>query len=290
MTITIFHDKNCRGASRTVAADLHDLKGMPADKPSSIRMTDGRDAVVLFKNDDWHGGALYLRGVKTVSDLGSSKDGGRFGFGNSVRSVRITPFAVDLNITVVTSGDDLPGIWPTTSWADGVIGDIVTRANNFLLAQNALLHMDIARITYRDDPKQFDLSNVESWSFPSDWKRPGEVDVIIVDRFDKDGVGGRTKKPGFGKTLVMAAKATVNGIDTVLLNETMAITLVHELGHYLGLGHGTADNDPGNIMFPDGDIATTLSDLSLKDDQIREMQDRLANNLARKKDRLEVPA
>ena len=287
MTITIFKDKDCKGASQTVTGDMRDLKGKPADKPGSIRMTDVRDAVVMFKNDDWHGGALYLNGAQTVTDLGSAKEGGRFGFGNSVRSIRITPFAVDLNVTIVTDGNDYPGLWPSTWWAEGVVRDVVTRANNYLLAQNALIHMEIARITFRNDPKQFDLSGVESWSFPSDWKRAGEIDVVVINRFDKDGRAGRTKMPCFGKTLTIAAKATISDVDTVLKNETMAVTLVHELGHYLGLGHGTADGNPNNIMFKDGSTSALLSDLSLWKDQVREMQDRLANNLARKNDRKE---
>ena len=287
MAITIFKDKECKGASQVVSANLRDLKNMPADKPGSIRMTDGRDAVVMFKNDDWHGGALYLNGKQTITNLGSSKEGGRFGFGNSIRSIRVTPFTMDLNISVVTNGSDLPGIWPSTWWAEGVLRDVVARANNYLLAQNALLQMSIARITFRDNPKHFNLTGVESWSFPSSWKNKHELDVIIIDKFDKDGTAGKTKMPCFGKTLTVAARATLAGVDTNLVNEFMAITLVHELGHYLGLGHGTADNNPNNIMFNAGSPTALLSDFSLWKDQVREMQDRLANNLARKGDRNE---
>ena len=212
MTITIFEDKDCKGASCTVTTNLSDLKGTPADKPGSIRMTDVRDAVLMFKNEEWHGGALYLNGAQTVSDLGSDKAGGRFGFGNSIRSIRITPFTVDLNISIVSSGPDLPGIWPTRWWAEGVVSDIVTRANNYLMAQNALLQLNIARIVFRDDAKQFSLSELESWSFPSAWKNSGEIDMIIVDQFSKEGKAGLGKKPCFGKTLIAAAKPLKTGL------------------------------------------------------------------------------
>ena len=285
MSITIFRDKKCEGASQTVTSDLRDLKGMPADKPGSIRMTDVRDAVLLFKNDDWHGGALYLNGAQTVSDLGSGKDGGRFGFGNSVRSIRISPFCVELNVSIVTHGEDLPGIWPTTWWAEGVVKDVVQRANGYLLAQNALLQMEIARITFRDDPKHFNVAGIEGWAFPSEWKRAGEIDVVVINSFAKESKAGRTPRPCFGKALVMAATATIEGVSTALANEFLAITLVHELGHYLGLTHATANKDTSNIMFDDGALNDDLSDKSLWNDQIREMQDRLANNLARKGDR-----
>lgn len=290
MSITIFHDKDCKGASQTVTGNLRDLKGMPADKPGSTRMTGTRDAMLMFKNDDWHGGALYLNGAQTVTDLGSDKEGGRFGFGNVVRSIRLTPFTVDLNVTVVTNGDDLPSIWPTTWWADFVIRDVVTRANTYLLAENALLRMEIARITYRDDPKQFNISGTEGWSFPGEWKRAGEIDMIVINRFEKEEKVGRTPRPCFGQALVVSARAIISGVDTVLNNDFMAMTLVHELGHYLGLGHGTANGDSNNIMFETGTLSTDtpiLPTLSLWNDQVREMQDRLANNLARKNDREE---
>ena len=74
MSITIFEDKNCNGASRTVSRDIADLQGQRADKPSSIRLTSDDEEVLLFKNDDWHGGVLYLRGPKTVSDLGEKDE------------------------------------------------------------------------------------------------------------------------------------------------------------------------------------------------------------------------
>jgi hypothetical protein len=87
MSITIFEDKNCNGASRTVSRDIADLQGQCTDKPSSITLTADDEEVLLFKHDDWHGGVLYLRGPKTVSDLGRKDDGGKDGFGNSIGSV-----------------------------------------------------------------------------------------------------------------------------------------------------------------------------------------------------------
>lgn len=286
MAITIFRDKDCKGASQSVSANLRDLKGMAADKPGSIRLTDVRDAVLLYKNDDWHGGALFIRGKTTVNDLGSAKDGGRFGFGNCVRSVRVSPFNLKLNITIVKNGDAVPGIWQNELWSDAAMRDVVLRANGYLLAQNALLQLEIARITFRNDPKQFNLSGTESWSFPSAWKEPGEVDVIVANSFG-DGKVGQTKRPCFGETVVIVAWVDSAPDANFPANNVIATTLVHELGHYLGLQHGTADGNPNNLMFPDGNSRKLLTDFTLTVDQVREMQDRLANNLARKGDRIE---
>ena len=287
MAITIFKDKDLKGKSQTVTGNIADLKGEPADKPSSIRLTDDDEAVLLFKNDDWHGGALYIRGPKTVGDLGSGKDGGRFGFGNSVRSIRTTPFSVDLNINVVTDrGDRMPGSWTSRAQAEAAVRDVVARANGFLLDERALLKCEIARIRFRLDEKQFDLSNLESWSFPGEWKEKDEVDVVVVNRFSKEGVGGRAKLPCFGKTVVVAAMANMSsGPDDVLTNEDMANVFVHELGHYLGLTHNTADDNPNNIMFEDHALGVLLSNKTFRTDQIRELHDRLANHHTRRGDR-----
>jgi hypothetical protein len=288
MAITIFKDKNCKGASQFVGSDIRDLKDEPADKPGSMQLSEHIDSVLLFKNDDWHEGALFIRGQKTVTDLGSAKEGGRFGFGNSIRSVRITPFTLRLNISVVMNGTDYPGIWPSDWWAEGMINDIVRRANIFYLAQHALLNLEVANITFRNDAEHFNVTTGELMKFPGDWKRDGEVDVIFVNRFEKEGEAGCAHKPMFGETVIVSVMVNPDGApDAPRMNENMAYILVHELGHYLGLGHGTANDNTSNIMHPDAPPQTALlADVDLWDDQIREMHDRLANHHTRRGDRV----
>ena len=286
MTITIFKDKDCNGKRQTVTGNIADLNNQPADKPSSIRLTDD-EAVLLFKNDDWHGGALYLRGPKTVADLGSAEDGGRFGFGNSVRSIRTSSFSVDLNINIVTdSGDRMPGEWDGRGQAEAAIRDVVARANAYLLSKRALLRCEIARIRFRSDAKQYDLSKLEGWRFPGEWKEHNEVDLVVVNRFSKEETGGLAKLPCFGQTIIVAAMENdTSGPDEVLSNDAMATIFVHELGHYLGLTHNTANDKAKNIMFATFDPDTSLSTRTLWTDQIRELHDRLANHHTRRGDR-----
>jgi len=111
--------------------DLADLKGLPTDRPSSIKLTDD-EQVLLFKNDDWHGGVLYLRGPKSVCDLGDKDAGGRNGFGNAICSIRVTPFQLDLNVIVVRNADGrLPGDWKDESAVRTDVASIVKGANAF---------------------------------------------------------------------------------------------------------------------------------------------------------------
>jgi hypothetical protein len=65
----------------------------------------------------------------------------------------------------------------------------------------------------------------------------------------------------------------------------MANVLVHEIGHYLGLSHGSANDNANNIMFDSYTQGSGFTGKLLLPDQIREMHDRLANNISRKGDR-----
>lgn len=283
MTITIFEDHDCKGKSQVVRDDLRDLKGEPADKPGSSSLTSATEAVLLFRNDDWHGGALYIRGPKTVADLGKAKDGGRLRFGNAIRSIRITPFTFDLNVTVVCDGDGtLPGAWPSQTQAKRDIEAMVAGANAFYAANRALLELQIARITFRNSKAFFNLGGVENLIVPGGWKRSGEADVIFINRFTKKDRTGLGHPPCWGQAvLVGVSKTEQDGSVSVRSFDSISRTIVHELGHFLGLGHGTAGDDTNNVMFPNND-GTGLAGDVLTTDQVRELHDRLANNMARR--------
>lgn len=281
MTITLFEDKDCKGAKKVLAGNIADLKGKDFDKPSSISMSSEDDAVLLFKNDDWRGGVLYLRGPQTVSDLGKGDEGGESGFGNSIRSARVTPFQLDLNVTVVTNGTDMPGDWIDEQHAESTIGKAVAAANLFYLDKQALLHLNIARITFRNSPDKFVVKFKED--FPGSWKNGGELDVIFLDRFadtDNDWVG-HGRFPMGGQTVVVAVRPDSGAGDFPV--GTLTYVLLHEIGHYLGLSHNTADEKSVNLMFDT--LTGSYSDKTLKPSQIEEMHQRLARNITRRGDR-----
>jgi hypothetical protein len=284
MSITIFEEKDCKGASRTISRDIADLQGQRTDKPSSISLTAADEEVLLFKNDDWHGGVLYLRGPKTISDLGKKDDGGKAGFGNSIRSIRVTPFQLDLNLIVVKNADGrLPGDWDNEEAARVKIEDIVKGANAFLAEHRSLLVLTIARVQFKTSEKHFAMNKGEG--VPNDWTEKGEIDVIVTNRFTGDkGILGRGMFPCWGQTVVLAATLnSTSGPDQFQSVSDMVYVLVHEIGHYLGLQHGSANDNKSNIMFES--MQGLYKSQNLRPDQIEEMHEKLSRNIARRGDR-----
>ncbi|MFN7145034.1 MAG: hypothetical protein ACK4YP_14755 [Myxococcota bacterium] len=282
MAITLFQDRDCKGRSLDITRNYASLKDTAlGNHPSSIRMTDPDDAILLCKKEDWNGGVLYLRGKNTLSDLGEPDEGGENTFRNSVTSVRVTPFTVALNVTVVKrENGDLPGSHDSHASVESTFGKALVLANDFFAREKALLRLEIARITFRTDDEHFDLTDKESDTFPSAWKNPGELDFIIVNTIE--GAVGRAKFPWHGKVAVMALGG--EGKDRSI--PKLARTLAHEVGHYYGLTHDSGDNVPANIM-TQSDVGLPIDEAHIRVDQIEELQQKLARNITRQKDREE---
>lgn len=287
MAITLFQDTNFRDRSMVVTQSVADLKDVSIGKnPSSIRLTGSAESILLYTQKDWDGDVHYIRGSADVADLGSKDAGGELGFGNNVRSVRITPFRLRLNVNVICNeAGELPGQWPAGT-EQSRIQTIVAAINSFLTAQRVLLTLEIARVTRRTSNAKYNLSLTDQFRFPAEWKNRHEVDVMVVNQFEKDTLVGVGKLPHFGHT-VMAAATFVdnNGEQHSLPDSTIAYVLIHELGHYLGLQHNTANGSSANLMFPE--VVNGLSGVSLSAAQIEEMQQKLARAVARGGDRHE---
>ena len=283
MAITIYEDKKFKGDKRTISRDDDDLKGN-VDKPSSIKMSSSSDKILMFKNDDWKGGTLYLRGPCEIGNLGSSKEGGRRTYGNSIRSVRVTPFRIDLNVTIVKNSDgDLPGRWTSVSDAKAKVREIVKLANDWYKDERALLTLKIDTITVRESDKYFSLGNLAS--FPRSWKKRGLLDLIFIDHFASGKMIGQAPFPCTGQMVRVAAthRDKDSGKVTHYDTDNMANVTVHEIGHYLGLLHSSSKGDTNNIMT--AKALVRLKDAHLTQDQIRTMHQKLARNISRKGDR-----
>lgn len=285
MTITLYQDRDFRGRSLRAPGDRWNLRNADLNNPSSIRL-ERDDAILLFTRRDWYGDCLYINGEvwQNVDDLGDLKTG----FRNGVTSCRTTPFRVGLNVNVVQTSDGrLPGRWTSQARAQADLAAVVSQANDFLRDRRALLQLDLTRVRFRTSDKDFDLSTAEALKFPKEWKDKGEVDIVVVDRFTKDGVGGGAHPPMLGETVIVAASSNpATGPDRPLGLADMAFVLVHELGHYFGLSHNSANDQPRNVMFESYDGEGFTGKFFVRD-QIEEMHKRLANHISRRGDRAE---
>jgi len=276
MSIELFKKTNYRGKSlRRINSDSSDLRDtILGNNPSSIKITDDNKAILLCKKKKWNGKVFYLRGKKNISDLGDENDGGKKGFGNSITSIRVTPFTVKLNITIVT-GDDgtLPGNWSSRTKVIQDIKTIISMANDFYDNEKALLKVELSDLTFRADEKRFRMSKKEWKSIPTKWKRSHLIDIVFPDTIE--GAVGIGKLPWTGKfCLVSARRFTV---------DEMARTFVHELGHYWGLTHQIA---AANIM-TQSSRGKHITKSKLQDNQVEFIQQKLASNISRQGDRFE---
>lgn len=285
MTVTLFANTDFKGDSQSFAKDKPNLKDTKVgNNPSSIKIT-GDEPVLLFKNEDWKGGVLYVRGPKNVCDLGSKKNGGKSGFKNGVTSLRRTPFTLDLNVTVVkNSKGEFPGDWHSTTDAESSIGKVVGQVNRFYEDNGALLDLSIAHCTFRTDDDKFVVKRGGA-DYPGSWKRSGEIDVVFVHDFKKVGTQAKSKPPGFGQSVTVAVMADFDdGTSEPRSINELARSLAHEIGHYCGIHHPSANGDCKNLMYKKGN-GDSILDRFLDADQIEEMHTTLSKNLFRKGDR-----
>jgi hypothetical protein len=275
MAITVFANENFRGDSMVIRNDRDTLRGTAVgNNPSSIKLTEDGDAVLLCRHTNWNGEVFYLRGKKELSDLGDPDKGGKQGFRNAVTSARVTPFKVKVNITIVTGEDGtLPGAWTSRTQATEEINSIISKVNAFYKGQTALLEIQLSDLTFRADEKRFRMSEREWDSIPGSWKRTHEVDIVFPDTIE-DAVG-LGNNPWHGKFCLVSARR-----DSV---DEMARTFAHELGHFWSLEHQT---EPANIM-TQSKTGKPLTDSRLRDGQIESIQQVLARNLSRQGDRIE---
>jgi len=179
----------------------------------------------------------------------------------------------------------LPTGWSSEAQAKADINNMVAQANAFYTDKRALLKLVVARITFRTAKNLYSISKLEQILLPGEWTERGELDVVFTNRFTKEGTIGRAFFPCWGQSVVVAkiVNAT-SGPDSTLSVDEMAAVMVHETGHHFGLSHGTGNDNPKNLMFPSLSVSS-LSDARLTPDQIREMHDRLANNIGRRGER-----
>lgn len=270
MTIRLFQLPGGDGDPAVIDSDQDDLRDIPLGRnPSSMSMDNANDAVLLYGKRDWRGNVIYRRGVQTNINLGSP----------SIASARITPFHINLNVTVVTQSDgSVPGTATSFNAVSTIVNNMVGLVNTFYAGQQALLIADVAHINQRVHNNKFNLSRAEAGSFPAAWKNAREIDFILVNSFDAGTLG---LFPWWGKVVIVAMRNT-GATGTQRTTAQLAKTLAHEIGHFLGSPHST---NATNIMRQGSfDIATRTATVA----QIQQWHTTLSRNLTRRRNRREA--
>jgi hypothetical protein len=248
MTVRLFQRTRFRGDSAIIGRDEDDLADLPLGRnPSSMTMGE-HDAVLLFSRSGWRGGVMYRRGRNHIDNLGSRRAGGRMGFGNTIASVRITPFFVRFNATVVTQSDGtLPGGFASSDEIAAHLQAMVAELNAWYDRERVLLRADVAHINQRDHDERFDLSITEAAALPAPRDSSPEIALIVVNSFEKASAAGRARSPRSGKVTITALRS--GGPRSSCVHPAyLATSVAHEVGHFLGSAHGSATGDGTNIM------------------------------------------
>lgn len=272
MTLTLFRKKDFAGMSHPVTRSHGNLRVTPVGyRTRSLTMTSEDDRALLFSRKMYRGKVAFAGGIQEVPRSAEA-------FFKPLRAIRIDPFTLYLNVNIVCSGREFPGSWAGERDALASIDAAIDWANR--VWARGLLWLERRKTEVRDLPRRFELR----WPFsglPSEWKRPGMIDVAVVHRIGRRRTVAR-RTPAFrGHTIVIGRTMKRGEIRDAL----MGYGLAHELGHYLGLEHRSARDHPRNLMFPGKPLSLDPANFRLLPDQIQRVHRVLAANRGRRADR-----
>lgn len=272
VSLTLFKKKNFGGESHHVNRSHGNLRVTPVGyRTRSLTMTSRDDRALLFSERMYRGKVAFARGIQDVPDSADT-------FFKPLRAVRIDPFTLYLNVTVVGSGGELPGSWTGRGDAIASIDAAIDWANR--IWGRGMLRLERRKTEVHDSPEKFELK----WPFPRfapQWKRRGMIDVAFVNRVGRRNTVARRYPPRFGSTIAVGRVVKRGEVE----DELMGYGLAHELGHYLGLGHPSSRDDPRNLMSPGSPVSLEPEDIRLHRGQIERVHRVLASNAGRKADR-----
>jgi hypothetical protein len=275
MSIILYSRKEFHGNVMRVNADLPNLKDTELKgAPTSLDITADGDRLLLFKQKNYDGACIFRRGKAQIANLGDKDGGGKLGFGNTITSVRLTPFSVDINATFIKNGKgDLPGALSSENDAQLLAEQVVAQAGD--LWKPFLMQLSLVSIEFQTDDRHFDVDLDRLVRFPLSFYKKNHVNVFFINSFRK--ALGITRPPCLGESIAL----TLTKEGATAGKEILGCTLAHEFGHHIGIHHPGAKNDPTNIMncpleFPLANVR------NLSDEQVSDAHTTLARNPARR--------
>jgi hypothetical protein len=236
MAITLYKKPNFNGDRFVVTANRSSLKTSAVKNgTSSLTLSSDADKALFFKREDYNGGVMFRQGRWNISKMSSKAQGGKIGFGDTLSSVRLTPFNVKVFVTVIqTDAGGFPGTLTSQADATTYLNSVFAEANT-LWAQG-LIRLQRRGTIFRRSTKFHDMKG-EAFllAIRTGWKEAGHINVFLVNTL-KGALGMQI--PCSGKTIVLVHNSVAEAGNT----------LAHEVGHFLGLSHDSAQRDNTNVM------------------------------------------
>lgn len=149
VSLTLFRKKRFAGKSHPVTRSHGNLRVTPVGyRTRSLTMTSEHDRALLFSKKMYRGKVAFAAGVQDVPKSADT-------FFKPLRSVRIDPFRLYLNVTVVCSGGEFPGSWNGRDDALASIDTAIDWANR--VWATGLLWLERRKTEVRDVPRKFEL-------------------------------------------------------------------------------------------------------------------------------------
>ena len=185
MAIILYSKKKFHGNAISVNNDVADLKdsGLKG-APSSPSITAAGDRLLLFKSKDFDGACLFRQCKAQIEDLGDNDAGGKIGFGNTIASVRLNAFSVDINATFIKkAGGELPGGLAKTKDAEHLAEPAVIEASR--LWEPFLMRLKLTSVEFQTDDMHFDVELDRLVRFPLSFYKKNHVNVFFINSFRK---------------------------------------------------------------------------------------------------------
>lgn len=263
MPLTLFRKRRFAGERHSVTRSHPNLRVTPVGyRARSLTMTSPHDRALLFSKRLYAGRVAFAHGMQDVPNSAKM-------FFRPIRAVRIDPFTLHLNVTVVRDEGRFPGSWTSSEEALAAIDAAINWTNR--IWSGGLLWLERRHTAVHHAPRIFDLRWPVS-RIPKTWKRPGMIDLVVVNRIGRRDTAVRSWPPLGGDTIVVGRTTASGEVE----DEVLGYHLAREIGRRLGIDRGGSPQDPRNLMYRGAPLSVDPSKIHLLPEQIERVHRTLA--------------